>query len=81
MKKLRLSIQQVGSIEVLTRSQLKKVVGGVAPPKKDCKSTCTAVTATGGGTTGSCSQTGPVDGLPGACVCGASGSGQSSCYN
>jgi hypothetical protein len=81
MKKFRTDFQSFGHVEVLTRDQLKKIMGGVADVKATCKSTCTGVTVLGGGTTGSCSQTGPVGGLPGACVCNASGSGQSSCYN
>jgi hypothetical protein len=79
MKRLKLSIQQVGSVEVLTRNQLKKIVGGLAAPTPDCKSSCWGTDAGNRGTPGTCSQTGPVDGLPGACVCDVSG-GHSSCY-
>ncbi|MFT4092617.1 MAG: hypothetical protein QM640_03170 [Niabella sp.] len=37
MKKLKLSLQNIEGVKLLTRDQLKKVMGGIKNPEGDCK--------------------------------------------
>lgn len=75
MKKLKLDIQQFEGAELLTRSQLKKVIGGDGGSGLGCS----AKKCSGGnwdpvnmkynyGTT-DCGYLPPVGGLPGSCIC------------
>lgn len=57
MKKLKLNISNLQSAEILTREQLKKVMGGLASGSgaacpSDCSGSCTA-----GGANGKCRWT------------------------
>ena len=73
MKKLRLNLQQLEGTEVLTRSQLKKVLGGDGGSDiLFCKTKCTGdtwnpVTARYDHGTTDCLYTPPIGELPGSC--------------
>ena len=84
MKKLKLKALELGAKEVLTRDQLRKVLGGADGSGSGSGSgnnLCSGAQCGGhwvGGATGhweygSCAYTPPIAGLPGGCFCSYGG--------
>jgi len=74
MKKLKLNLQQLDGAEVLTRSQLKQILGGDGGSGIGCTTQCygdkwnpTTLRYDYGKST--CTYTPPIGGLPGSCDC------------